>query len=251
MLAHEAPLDVDPAGFLVSEKLDGVRAHWDGRVLCFRSGLPVPAPGWFTASLPQMALDGELWLGRGRFDELAGMVRRQNASDGAWGQLRYMVFELPQAAGDFACRAERIRAVVQHARWPPLEAVEQAAVASRKALRRRLDEVVRGGGEGLMLHRADARYQTGRSRDLLKLKPLHDAEAHVVGHVAGRGKHSSRMGALRVCTREGIQFLIGTGFSDAQREFPPAVGTLVTFTHRGYTAAGVPRFASFLRVQQG
>ena len=121
---------------------------------------------------------------------------------------------------------------------------------SPQALQRRLDEVVAAGGEGLMLHRADALYETGRSASLLKLKPLHDAEARVIGHVAGRGRHAGRMGALRVRSPAGVDFLLGTGFSDAERESPPPLGSWVTFTHRGFTADGVPRFASFLRVRE-
>jgi len=84
---------------------------------------------------------------------------------------------------------------------------------------------------------------------LLKLKPLHDAEAVVIGHVPGQGKHAGRLGALRVRNEDGAEFLIGTGFSDAQRAEPPPTGVLVTYTHRGSTASGVPRFASFLRVR--
>jgi len=251
LLALEAAPDFDPGGYLVSEKYDGVRMHWDGRALRFRSGLPVQAPGWFVARLPALPLDGELWLGRGHFEELVGIVRRQTADDAAWRRLHYMVFELPDGAGDFSARAERIRVLAQQARWPQLVSVEHSVLADRPALRRRFDEVVQGGGEGLMLHRADAPYRTGRSQDLLKLKPLHDAEAQVIGHVAGRGKHAGRLGALRVRTRDGIQLLIGTGFSDAERESPPPVGVRVTFTHHGYTDRGVPRFASFLRVHEG
>jgi DNA ligase-1 len=130
-----------------------------------------------------------------------------------------------------------------------LQAVEQQRLADRAGLQRRLQEVVRGGGEGLVLHRADALWQAGRSEALLKLKPLDDAEARVTAHLPGRGKHAGRLGALRVRTDDGVEFLIGTGFSDAQREHPPAVGTMVTYTHRGSTAGGVPRFASFLRVR--
>ncbi len=247
-LAHEAAPDIDPAGFLVSEKYDGVRAVWDGRRLRFRSGLAVSAPAWFVAGLPASPLDGELWLGRGRFEALMGTVRRQVADDAAWRGVRYMVFELPEGEGDFEARCERIRSVVQQAACPWLVAVPQATVASRQALAQRLDEVIRGGGEGLMLHRADASYAVGRSRTLLKLKPLHDAEAQVIAHVAGRGKHAGRLGALRVRTQAGVEFLIGTGFSDAQRESPPPLGAIVSFTHRGFTDDGVPRFASFLRM---
>jgi DNA ligase-1 len=249
LLAQTAPTGIDPAGYLVSEKYDGVRALWDGRTLRFRSGLPIAAPADFVARLPAVPLDGELWLGRGRFEALSGLVRRQSPDAAAWGQLRYMVFELPDASGSFASRAQRIATLVQHSGWLQLQAVEQQVLGSPQVLQRRLDEVVASGGEGLMLHRADALYETGRGASLLKLKPLHDAEARVIGHVAGRGRHVGRMGALRVHSADGVDFLLGTGFSDAERESPPPLGSWVTFTHHGHTADGVPRLASFLRVR--
>jgi DNA ligase-1 len=248
-LAQEAPTDVDPTGHLVSEKYDGARALWDGRQLRFRSGLPIAAPAWFTARLPAVALDGELWLGRGRFEALSGAVRRQQPDDAEWQRVRYMVFELPDAPGSFTQRAARIEAIARNTAWPQLAAVVQTTVADRAALRARLQEVVDGGGEGLVLHRAEATYATGRQAALLKLKPLHDAEALVVAHLPGQGKHLGRLGALRVRTPDGVEFQIGTGFSDAQREQPPRIGATVTFTHRGVTAGEVPRFASFLRVR--
>ncbi len=248
-LAQDAPPETDPAGFLVSEKFDGVRALWDGHALRFRSGLPVPAPGWFTARLPAEPLDGELWLARGSFEAGSGIVRRKTPRDDEWRRMHYLLFEQPGGAGDFADRAARLREIARAADWPQLVAVEQATVADRAALQRRLDAVVRLGGEGLVLHRADAPYRTGRSADLLKLKPLQDAEAVVVGHQPGQGRLAGRMGALRVRSDEGAEFLLGTGFSDAQRDDPPPVGTLVTYTYRGRTAQGLPRFASFLRLR--
>lgn len=247
MLAREAPADIDPAGWLVSEKYDGVRACWDGRHLVLRSGRPLAPPPGFTRHWPATPLDGELWLGRSRFDALSAAVRRERAHDDEWRTIRYMVFDLPGAAGPFAARAARIEDLVLAAGASSLVAVLQQVLADRAALRRRLDEVVRGGGEGLMLHRADALHVGGRSAALLKLKLVHDAEAVVVGHLPGRGRNAGRLGALHLRTDDGVEFLVGTGLSDADRDAPPAVGSVVTFSYRGLTAAGVPRFAAFLR----
>ncbi len=249
LLAHEADADIDPAGWLVSEKLDGVRALWDGARLRFRGGGRVAAPAWFTRQLPSTALDGELWIGRGRFDELSGLVRRASPDDAAWQQVRYMAFEMPGGPLRFHERAAALSELARRAGSPQWQAVPQSTVTGRDALRRRLDEVVRGGGEGLMLHRSDAAYVTGRSRVLLKLKPVQDADAVVVGHEPGRGRLAGRLGALQVRTDAGVVFQIGTGFGDAQRDAPPPLGRTVTYTHRGLTPQGVPRFASFLRVR--
>jgi DNA ligase-1 len=248
-LARDAALDIDPAGYLVSEKLDGVRAWWDGTRLHFRSGLPVLAPHWFTSKLPAAPLDGELWLGRGRFEDLAGTVRRAVALDSAWRQVKYVVFDLRGGADPFEQRSAALARLVSEAAFPQLQAAPQRRLADRAELRRWFDQVVREGGEGLMLHRADAPWRAGRSEALLKLKPLADAEAVVVGHVPGRGRHEGRLGALQVRTSDGVEFLLGTGLTDGQRDQPPAAGATVVYTYRGRTASGVPRFASFLRVR--
>jgi DNA ligase-1 len=250
LLANELGPSVDPAKYLVSEKYDGVRAIWDGKALRFRSGRAVIAPAWFVAKLPAPALDGELWLARGRFETLSGIVRKAEPQDEEWRQIKFMVFELPDAPGSFAERAERIREIVAKTNWPQLIAVEQYRVANRAALKKKLAEVVRRGGEGLMLHLADAPYVTGRSDVLLKLKPLQDAEAVVIEHVPGKGKYAGMMGALRVRGPDGKQFLIGTGFSDSVRKNPPPVGATVTYSYRGLTNSGLPRFASYLRVRE-
>jgi len=249
LLARDAPADVDPYGYLVSEKYDGVRALWDGHTLRFRSGIVVAAPAWFTNALPKQPLDGELWLDRGRFETVSGIVRRQEPRDAEWRSLRYMLFELPEAAGDFASRAATLQRLVAAASFEPLVAVEQASVPDRRALQTRLEEIVRIGGEGLMLHRADASYESGRGDTLLKLKPIHDADAVVIAHIGGRGRHTGRLGALWVRDARGVRFALGSGFTDAQRDDPPPIGTTVTYTYRGMTATGTPRFATFLRVR--
>ena len=250
LLAELYRNQVDVSKYLVSEKLDGVRAVWDGQILRFRSGKTINAPRWFLDGLPKRSLDGELWLGRGTFERLSGIVRREVPDDAEWRQVRYMIFELPGAPGTFAQRAVLIREMVKQADLPWLREIEQSSVVDRNSLQKRMKDVVRAGGEGLMLHRADALYETGRSDTLLKMKPWDDAEATVVGHQPGKGKHTGVTGTLRVRSDDGREFSLGTGFTDQQRRDPPPVGSTVTYRYHDLTRTGLPRFASFLRVRE-
>jgi DNA ligase 1 len=250
LLANVYRQQVDVSRYLVSEKLDGVRAVWDGHDLRFRSGKNIHAPAWFLAGLPKQPLDGELWLERGSFDRLSGIVRRDVPDDKEWQEVRYMIFELPGETGGFRERTGKIRRLVLQANVPWLREIEQFSVVDRSSLKKRLNEVVQAGGEGLMLHLADAPYETGRSDVLLKVKPWQDTEAVVVGYQAGKGKYAGVMGALRLEMPDGRHFLLGTGLSDLQRRNPPAIGATVTYRYRDLTSSGLPRFASFLRVRE-
>lgn len=248
VLAQVAPPGLDPAPYLVSEKLDGVRAFWDGHALWFRSGLPLVAPAWFTARLPAgVALDGELWLGRGRFEALVSAVRRGTPRDAEWRALRYLAFELPGAPGSFAQRAERLQQLLGRDAQAAVQALPHERLPDAAALQQRLAQVLAQGGEGLMLHRADAPFVAGRGPWLLKLKPQDDSEAEVLAHLPGRGRLAGQVGALRVRTADGVVFDLGSGLSDAVRRTPPPVGRWVSFTHQGLTERGVPRFARYLR----
>lgn len=247
MLALRAPAGVDPAAYWVSEKLDGVRARWDGEALRLRNGERIVAPAWFTQPLPALPLDGELWMARGRFDALSGLVRRQQPDEADWRQVRYMLFELPGADGDFSARLERLKAIERDAGADWIRVVPQCRVADRDQLDTLFREVVGQGGEGLMLHRADAHWAPGRSEALLKMTPFEDAEATVVGYLPGRGRLRGKLGALDVIDSEGRRFRVGSGFTDAQRASPPAVGALITYRFRERTPRGQPRFPVFVR----
>ena len=249
LLAERYHGDIDVSRYWVSEKLDGVRAIWDGKALRFRSGNPVPAPQWFVAALPDQPLDGELWLGRGRFDRLSAIVRRQVPDDAEWRQVRYMIFELPDTPGSFGDRIQRIKSLVDAANALWLQTVPQFRLADDNALQQKLREIVRQGGEGLMLHRADAAYETGRSSALLKLTPWLDAEATVIAHLPGKGKYAGMTGALQMEMPDGRRFNLGSGLSDALRRSPPPAGTLVTYRYRELTTGGMPRFPRYLRVR--
>ncbi|SDK35553.1 DNA ligase-1 [Methylophilus rhizosphaerae] len=249
LLAHIYHEGIDVREYLVSEKLDGVRAIWDGKQLISRQGNPIHAPGWFTRGFPTQSLDGELWIGRGQFELLSGTVRQSTPSENDWRKVAYYVFELSNAEGTFSERARQIERIVGNIHSPYLKAIKQFHVSDEASLKRTLDSIVARHGEGLMLHRADAPYVTGRNHVLLKLKPQLDAEARVIAHVPGKGKYLGKVGALLVETPQGLQFRLGTGFSDAERAQPPAIGSIVTYTYRDLTKNGKPKFASFLRVR--
>lgn len=248
LLAETYREDIDLSAYWVSEKLDGVRAFWDGERLISRGGNAFAAPSWFTAGFPLVVLDGELWVGRGRFEETVSIVTRDAPHDG-WRRVRYMVFDLPETLDVFDARLSTLRAVVAASPNEFLMAVAQEKVADPEALLKKLDAVVSAGGEGLMLHRGRSRYRGGRHVDLLKLKRFDDAEGIVIAHNPGKGKFTGLMGSVTVRTADGLTVKVGSGFSDAERRTPPPIGATITFTHQGLTATGKPRFPVFLRIR--
>ena len=236
--------------YWVSEKYDGVRGYWDGAALWTRGGERVVAPAWFTAPLPRVPLDGELWAGRGRFALAVSTVRSQAPNDLAWHEMRFMVFDLPRQPGDFTTRLAALRKLLPIVGAPWVVPVAQERATTHEALRALMDKTVKMGGEGLMLHRGASLYRGERNADLLKVKPYDDAEARVVAHLEGKGRHAGRLGALLVERPDGQRFRLGGGFTDAQRDDPPPVGSWVTYRYNGTHPGGLPRFARFLRVRE-
>lgn len=250
LLAQDYQDNIDVSQYWVSEKLDGVRAYWDGKQLISRGGNIIQAPAWFTADFPPRPLDGELWLARQQFAQILSTVSKQQPVSSEWQQLAYYIFELPQAEGTFTERIRMMQLLVQQQNSPYLQVVPQFRVADRATLLATLAQLEQAGAEGLMLHHQDAHYKTGRSADLLKLKTYQDAEATVIGYRPGRGKYQGMVGALIVRTPEGLEFAIGSGLTDALRQTPPAIGSEITYRYNGYTSKGIPRFARFLRERQ-
>jgi DNA ligase-1 len=250
LLAQDYQDNIDVSQYWVSEKLDGVRAYWDGKQLISRGGNIIQAPAWFTADFPPRPLDGELWLARQQFAQILSTVSKQQPVSSEWQQLAYYIFELPQAEGTFTERIRMMQLLVQQQNSPYLQVVPQFRVADRATLLATLAQLEQAGAEGLMLHHQDAHYKTGRSADLLKLKTYQDAEATVIGYRPGRGKYQGMVGALIVRTPEGLEFAIGSGLTDALRQTPPAIGSEITYRYNGYTSNGIPRFARFLRERQ-
>jgi DNA ligase-1 len=238
----------DLAGWWMSEKLDGVRAYWNGRNLISRPGNTFHAPDWFLEGFPESPLDGELWIGRKRFQRTVGIVRRQDRSD-HWKQVAYVAFDAPAFDRPFEARLASVRDHVERREPRYLRAHEHVACESMEHLRTGLARVEALGGEGLMLRQPVSAYEVGRSVTLLKVKSFRNAEGRVLEHLPGSGRHKGRLGALLVELADGTRFSVGTGFSDAQRERPPAIGALITFRYQELSDGGVPRFPSFLGVR--
>ncbi|MEP6861874.1 MAG: DNA ligase [Deltaproteobacteria bacterium] len=245
LLAHKWETDHDPTGWWMSEKLDGIRAYWDGEGFISRLGNKFYAPDWFVADLPADTLDGELWVGRKQFQRTTSIVRSGAQSD-EWKQVTYVVFDAPEAKGGFEARIAHIEKVMQRAASPHARALEHVVCAGMDHLREELLRVEALGGEGLMLRQPKSIYAVGRSNTLLKVKTFHDAEATVIGHAPGAGKHEGRLGALIAKLADGTTFNVGTGFSDAEREAPPAIGSIITFRYQELSNDGVPRFPSYV-----
>ena len=248
-LARVYQAGMDLQGYWVSEKLDGVRAYWDGQQLLSRGGNIIAAPDWFLRDFPAQPLDGELWMGRGRFARVSAAIRRLQPKAEEWRQIRFMVFDLPASGVPFSERVKRMRELVGKTSSYHLALVEQRPATDHGALLARLDRVLAVGGEGLMLHHGDSFYKAGRTAALLKVKTFQDAEATVVDYSDGKGKYQGQVGALVVETGDGRRFKLGSGLSDNERADPPPVGSTVTYKFFGLTANGLPRFASFLRIR--
>lgn len=247
VLAVNYDNSVDIKQYWQSEKLDGIRAIWDGRVLRTRSGHPIQAPEWFIRSLPDFPLEGELWAGRGQFHIVQQTVMDQFPKDIAWTLIKYMLFDIPYSNQNYVARYSALKELTDSIGEQHIQLIEHRPIESQSKLFEQLDKIVELQGEGLMLRNIDSRYEGGRSSDLIKLKKRQDGEARVVGYKLGKGKFVNMMGSLLVELPNGQQFYIGNGFSDQQRKDPPALGSVITYQFNGYTNKGVPRFARFLR----
>ena len=240
--------DSNCSGMLMSEKLDGVRAYWNGKKLLSRNGKLFNAPLWFIQDFPSFELDGELWTKRSDFEHIVSIVNRKHAHDG-WRDLKYYIFEVPHAKGALLQRLEKIKEYLKKTPNDRIRVIEQQLCRDRKHLQRFMSKVQEKKGEGVVLRDTNVPYHTGRTVKDLKVKPYEDQECQVIGFKEGKGKFLGKMGALECQLTNGKSFFIGSGFNQKERENPPKVGALITFKYYGYTKNGIPRFPVFLRIR--
>ncbi len=248
LLAHSYESSIDISGWWMSEKLDGVRAYWDGQKFLSRTGKEYFSPDWFTEDLPNIPLDGELWLDRGQFQKTVSIVRRQDRSD-HWKNITFMIFDAPALPDVFEDRLSHLKKLFSKSDSKYAKILEHQICKDQKHLDSEMEQMEKLGGEGIMLRQPASKYVAGRSVTLLKVKNFIDSEAIVVDIQAGKGRHKGRMGALVVELPNSKQFKIGTGFSDSDRESPPPINSIVTFRYQELTNGGIPRFPSFVGIR--
>lgn len=247
-LANDFYEGADIEQYWYSEKLDGIRAFWNGEQLFTRTGKPIIAPEWFTQGLPKEKLDGELWAGRGHFSQVQRTVLDQKPDEDDWKNIQYMAFDLVES-GTYDRRYQHLQRIVSRSNNQYLALVKQSPIDSTAFLYQNLQSVETKMGEGIMLRKIKSHYQGGRTDDLLKLKSFQDDEATVIGYKPGKGKNLNRTGSLYVEWKDGKRFYIGSGLTNELRNTPPALGEKVTFRFNGYTRSGLPRFARFIHVR--
>jgi hypothetical protein len=110
MLGQDWEYGDDPKGWWITEKFDGIRAYWDGEEFWSRQLKVMCVPHFYRAALPDIAMDGELWMGRGQFKKVLGLViarkKSQEKVDSQedWKNVKYMVFDVPEVDGIYEAR---------------------------------------------------------------------------------------------------------------------------------------------------
>ena len=251
-------------GWLASEKLDGVRAYWDGRDLLSRNGKILAAPEGWSAHFPPFALDGELYTARGEFEKIQSIVMDKTPNVTAWSEIKFYVFDVPEASGGLLERLSELeKFILQNPQaGQNLKIIKQVKVKDNAEFEAFAEAVITKGGEGAVVREPNVPYERKRSKNALKYKKFKDAECEVTAINAGTGKYAGLMGSVTCkslgaagSTQDeqiphGVKFKVGSGFSDEDRANPPKIGSIITYKYQNLTAKGVPRFPIFLRVRE-
>ncbi|OOF36037.1 DNA ligase [Rodentibacter heidelbergensis] len=234
-------------GWVMSEKLDGVRGYWNGKQLLSRQGQALSPPAYFIKNFPPFAIDGELFSERQHFEEIASITKSFKGD--RWEKLKLYVFDVPDAKGNLFERLDVLKTYLKTHPTPYIQIIEQIPVQNKSHLHHFLKEVESQQGEGVVVRNPNAPYERKRSSQVLKLKTAHDEECTVIAHHKGQGQFENVMGSL-TCQNQRGEFKIGSGFNFTERENPPPIGAVITYKYRGLTHSGKPRFATYWRVRE-
>lgn len=244
----EKQIAQNPQNYLWSEKLDGVRAYWDGKALYTRNGNKLNPPAFFLRDFPPFALDGELWSKRGEFEKIASIIQTQKDLS-KWQELKFYIFEVPHQKGGLLQRLEFLKAYLQNHNATHIAIIPQNPVKNLQDLYHHLQNIIDRGGEGLVIREKNLAYYTGRKKAAMKLKPYQDSECKITQYFKGKGKFEGMVGSF-LCQDQNQRIRIGSGMDENFRKNPPPLGTIITYKFFGRTQKGKPRFPTFLRIRK-
>lgn len=243
-------------GYLMSEKLDGVRGIWEAGKFKTRQDNPIHTPSYFTYNFPSFKLDGELWIARAKFDEVSALIRSDSLDSSLWKSVTYNVFDVPNACEEFKLtpctlsnRLKVLERYLQQNPNPYIKIIKQIPIKNQEHLKEFYKDIIFNKGEGVVIRKDLAPYEKGRSKNALKLKPYEDAECKVIAYTEGKGKFQGKIGALLCQMPDDRVIKIGSGLKDKDRENPPKIGSIVTYKFNGLTKNSLPRFPVFLHIR--
>ena len=286
---------INPTNWLLSEKYDGVRAVWNGKDFVSRTNKIYHAPEWFKKLMPpSRALDGELHCGRGNFQLVSGITRHLVPNDKDWATVTYQVFDIPEK--NFSTIPLYKRLVQLHnlvlescQKWDsihlpdtidkphhcPLQFTQQYTIKNMEHAYQLYKEAIINGAEGVMIRHPDSNYEYKRSKNLLKWKPILDAEGVVIDYNEGTGRLKGMLGTFKVMLindntkkidKDKIFNLSGRLTDDFRSKYKfkngsiittppnnnniyPVINDIVTFTFMEYTNDGIPRQPIYQRIR--
>lgn len=238
--------NIDINGWFMSEKLDGIRAYWDWKELFTRNKNKIFAPAWFTKDFPPFELDGELWTRRGDFENIQSIVLSQHESE-YWKNITYNIFEIPNVNGNFQTRLDFLEDYLKKSPNRYIKIIPQIVCKDKNHLNKFLNELLENGAEGVIIKNPNLSYETGRTKNSLKVKDFLDDEGKVIAHNFNK---DGSFKSLKIELKNKTVFNLGGGFKKEDRLNPPKIGQFVTFKYYGLTKNGKPKFASFLRVRE-
>ncbi|WP_033915702.1 DNA ligase [Campylobacter sputorum] len=237
--------DENLTNWYISEKLDGVRGVWDGKELKSRNGYKFTYPSNFTACFPNFALDGELYTKRGDFENISSITSKSEANND-WKELKFYIFDIPDMNVSFDKKYQKMQEIASKCK--NINVIEQRVAKNNDEVFKFLDDVIKGGGEGVIARESNLIYENTRSNKILKLKKFKDSECKVLKINKGNGKYKNIMGSLDCKDiKTGVIFKIGSGFSDELRKNPPQINQIITYKYQNLTKNKKPRFPVFLR----
>lgn len=239
--------DQNTTNWVMSEKLDGIRAYWDGKQLLSRSGKVIHAPKWFIKDYPPFEIDGELWSKRDDFENISSIVRDKTPTN-EWKQIKHYIFEVPNAKGSLFQRLEKVKPYELKSRY--IKVLPQIIIKNKKHQDDFLKQIESKKGEGIVVRDPNTPYINKRTSKALKVKSFKDSECKITGYTQGNGKFLGKVGAIICQLPTNISFKIGSGMDEKFRNNPPKIGTIITYKYQNLTKYGKPRFPIYLRIRE-